>query len=280
MTAAADGDAAAETDRGREREATQAGGGFVAGPGDASGRHPPKTLRPARKRKPVDAVCGAWDVSIRRACRVLEVDTSTYHYKSRRHNQAGLEARIKDICATRVRYGYRRVHVVLRREGWSVNAKKVYRIYNELGLQLRNMKPKRWAKAHQRTEYAANEAALIRNTRPKPTLAIGMPAMAGPISRAAWNDVEFNTVAFEKSASTISSGTDVWGASASNAIRPIVLALDTDGVATALVDALPALTFAPTKQKPGHLLWSGFCMWLAYSFLVAGIGFEPMTFRL
>ncbi len=97
-------------------------------------------------------MCGEWDVSIRRACRVLEVDTSTYHYKSRRHDQAGIEARIKDICATRVRYGYRRVHVMLRREGWRVNAKKVYRIYNELGLQLRNKTPKRRVKAKLRDD--------------------------------------------------------------------------------------------------------------------------------
>ena len=61
---------------------------------------------------------GEWDVSLRRACRVLEVDTSTYQYKSRRPGQAGLEPRIKEICQTRVRYGYRRVHVLLRREGW------------------------------------------------------------------------------------------------------------------------------------------------------------------
>ena len=49
----------------------------------------------------------------------FEVDTSTYHYKSRRPGQAELEQRIKEICQTRVRYGYRRVHVLLRREGWS-----------------------------------------------------------------------------------------------------------------------------------------------------------------
>jgi hypothetical protein len=78
---------------------------------------------------------------------VLEVDTSTYHYKSHRSDQAGLEARIKEICATRVRYGYRRAHVVLQREGWNVNIKKVYRIYKELGLQLRNKTPKRRVKA-------------------------------------------------------------------------------------------------------------------------------------
>jgi putative transposase len=97
-------------------------------------------------------VCGDWDVSIRRACRVLEVDTSTYHYKSRRHDQAGIEARIKEICATRVRYGYRRVHAVLCREGWKVNAKKIHRIYNELGLQLRNKTPRRRVKAKLRDD--------------------------------------------------------------------------------------------------------------------------------
>ena len=122
----------------REYEAAQALGRSFLRSRDAAGRHPPKTARPACKRKLVDGMCGDWGVSIRRACRVLEVDTSTYHYKSRRHDQAGLETRIKDICTTRVRYGYDRVHVVLRPEGWAVNAKKTHRIYNELGLQLRN----------------------------------------------------------------------------------------------------------------------------------------------
>ena len=95
---------------------------------------------------------GEWDVSIRRACRVLEFDTSTYHYKSRRPEQAGIEARIKEICATRVRYGYRRVHVLLRREGWEINMKRTRRIYNELGLQLRNKTPKRRVKAKLRDD--------------------------------------------------------------------------------------------------------------------------------
>ena len=95
---------------------------------------------------------GEWDVSIRRACRVLVVDTSTYHYKSRRPGQAGLEQRIKEICQTRVRYGYRRVHVLLRREGWPINQKKTRRIYRELGLQLRNKTPKRRVKAKLRED--------------------------------------------------------------------------------------------------------------------------------
>jgi putative transposase len=108
-----------------------------------------------------------WGTSIRRACKVLKFDTSTYHYKSRRTGQAPLEIRIKEICQTRVRYGYRRVHVLLRREGWRINmigAGKAIdpvnrlpggttrRIYSELGLQLRNKHPKRRVKAKLRED--------------------------------------------------------------------------------------------------------------------------------
>jgi putative transposase len=96
-----------------------------------------------------------WDVSIRRACRVLEADTSTYHYRSRRPDQAGLEGRIREICATRVRCGYRRVHVLLRRERWRVNHKRTCRIYRKLGLQLRNKTPKRRVKAKLREDHCA-----------------------------------------------------------------------------------------------------------------------------
>jgi len=66
------------------------------------GRPPTKALKPVRKRKLVAEMRGDWDVSIRRASRVFLVDTSTYHYKSRRPGQAALEQRIKEICQTRV----------------------------------------------------------------------------------------------------------------------------------------------------------------------------------
>jgi putative transposase len=100
----------------------------------------------------VNKVCCEWDVSIRRACRVLSVDTSTYHYKSRRRGQADLEQRIKEIAETRMRYGYRRVHVVLQREGWMTNIKRTYRLYTALGLQLRVKTPKRRVKAKLRED--------------------------------------------------------------------------------------------------------------------------------
>lgn len=68
---------------------------------------------------------------------------STYHYKSRRPSQAALKKRIREIAETRVRYGYRGIHVILEREGWRVNHKRVYRLYVEEGLQIRNKRPKR-----------------------------------------------------------------------------------------------------------------------------------------
>ena len=109
-------------------------------------------MKPARKRQMVDHARATWQVSIRRACRALPVDRSTYHYRSRRPEQAGLRKRIKEIAETRVRYGYRRIHVLLRREGWGVNVKRVCRHYREMGLQLRNKTPKRRVKAKLRSD--------------------------------------------------------------------------------------------------------------------------------
>ncbi|MFG1225748.1 IS3 family transposase, partial [Xanthobacter wiegelii] len=111
-----------------------------------------KPLRPARKRELVDRLREDWKVSARRACATLAVDRALYAYKSKRGTQAELNQRIKEICETRVRYGYRRVHILLRREGWAVNPKRIYRLYKDLGLQLRNKVPKRRVKAKLRDD--------------------------------------------------------------------------------------------------------------------------------
>ncbi len=92
-------------------------------------------------------MCIDWGVSIRGACGALRFDTSSFHAKSRRTDRAAVERRIKEIAETRVRYGYRRVHALPRREGWVINKMKAYRIYGELGLQLRNRYPKCRVKA-------------------------------------------------------------------------------------------------------------------------------------
>ena len=67
---------------------------------------------------------------MRKACSALRIDRSLYTYKSKRGEQAELKQRIKEICEVRVRYGYRRVHVLLLREGWAINMKRTRRLYN------------------------------------------------------------------------------------------------------------------------------------------------------
>jgi len=68
-----------------------------------------------------------YDVSQRRACGVMQITTASFHYRHRRPDQAFLKMRLKELAASCVRYGYRRLHVLLKREGWEINAKRVYR---------------------------------------------------------------------------------------------------------------------------------------------------------
>ncbi len=79
----------------------------------------------------------AHGVSERRACTALNVDRSTVRYRSRRGDDIELRAAIRRIASERRRFGYRRIHVMLRREGFEANLKKIRRIYAEERLQVR-----------------------------------------------------------------------------------------------------------------------------------------------
>jgi putative transposase len=68
---------------------------------------------------------------------------STMRYLSRRPLQEALRTRLRELAATHVRYGYRRLTVLLRREGWHVNAKRIYRLYDEEGLKVRSVERKK-----------------------------------------------------------------------------------------------------------------------------------------
>lgn len=81
--------------------------------------------------------------SQRSALRIVGMSFSTYRYESRRRDETALKMRIKEITDTRVHYGYRRVHVMLRREGHADNVKRVYRLYRAEGLSLRLKRPRR-----------------------------------------------------------------------------------------------------------------------------------------
>ena len=79
-----------------------------------------------------------YGASERRICRSLRFNRASMQYRPKRSplNEV-LRARIKELAMARIRYGYRRIHVLLRREGWQINAKRVARLYTLEGLNLR-----------------------------------------------------------------------------------------------------------------------------------------------
>jgi putative transposase len=128
---------------GGEQEAQAAGCRPEPRQEDAAGRALKKTLRPAVKRVLVREVRVCYQVAVRRACRALGFARSSFRYKSRRNQRAELRVRLRDLAASRVHYGYQRLWVLLRREGWGVNKKLAYRLYCEEGLGIRRRKPRR-----------------------------------------------------------------------------------------------------------------------------------------
>ena len=100
-------------------------------------------MTPARRRELVSDVEEGYDISERRACRVLRFSRSTQRYKSTADEQAALRMRLRDLAAVHVRYGSPRLHVLLRREGWKINHKRVERLYREEGLSMRTRVPRR-----------------------------------------------------------------------------------------------------------------------------------------
>lgn len=103
-------------------------------------------------RSIVEAAKQAYRISERRACELVKLARSTCRYQSTKDGQAALRMRLRDLAATRVHYGYRRLHILLRREGWKVNAKRVYRLYCEEKLGLRTKKPKRRVSCRARSD--------------------------------------------------------------------------------------------------------------------------------
>ena len=91
-------------------------------------------------------------IGVRRACDVIRQSRSAWYYQPRENDDAPLLRRIEEIAATRVRYGFRRIFVLLRREGWRANHKRVYRLYCQAGLNLRRKRPRRRKAAAHRLE--------------------------------------------------------------------------------------------------------------------------------
>jgi putative transposase len=115
-------------------------------------------VSPQAKRAAVAVLMTERSLGVTRACGLVGISRSLYRYRSRRPDSAPLRTRIEEIAAVKRRYGYRRVYLRLRREGWAVNRKRVYRLYRDAGLAVRRRKRKRIG-------------ALARRPLPKPTRA-------------------------------------------------------------------------------------------------------------
>jgi putative transposase len=102
-------------------------------------------VRPAARRQAVGLLQGRFAVSERHACRVVGIGRSSRRYRPRSRPDAALRQRLRELAAERRRFGYRRLHVLLRRAGLPVNHKRVYRLYREEGLLVRQRKRKRVA---------------------------------------------------------------------------------------------------------------------------------------
>jgi putative transposase len=94
-------------------------------------------VTPVVERQAVAHLCQQFEVSQRRACQVIEADRTSMRYCSVRPDDAGLRARLRELAAVRRRFGYRRLLLLLRREGTLVNHKKLRRLYREERLQVR-----------------------------------------------------------------------------------------------------------------------------------------------
>ena len=102
-------------------------------------------VRPAAKREAVAHLISAYQMSERRACAVISADRKMIRYRSRRPHDAVLRARLRDLAVIRRRFGYRRLYILLRREGETSGLNRVYRLYREEGLAVRKRRTRRKA---------------------------------------------------------------------------------------------------------------------------------------
>jgi len=108
-------------------------------------------------------------------------------YVSHKSDQTPLRLRIRDLAVARVRYGYFRIYILLRREGWLVNHKRVYRLYREDGLSLRLKRPRRNVSAAIRyaQQHGTRRPWLVQLLARRPTK-VAAVALANKNARMVW----------------------------------------------------------------------------------------------
>lgn len=118
-------------------------------------------MKPLGKREAARYLIGRYELSIKRACNCICLGRSVYYYESVRDPLTALRQRARELASARVRFGYRRLLFMLKREGWEVGKHRFYRVYCEEGLALRRKRPWRHVSAAHREErlpaHRANE---------------------------------------------------------------------------------------------------------------------------
>ncbi|WP_440216472.1 IS3 family transposase [Chromobacterium piscinae] len=104
-----------------------------------------KLVTPAAKRQAVAHLQATLGMSERRACTVVGADRTSVRYRSCRADDGDLRSRLCELAQQRRRFGYRRLHILLRRDGITINRKKTQRLYREEGLTVRRRKGRRRA---------------------------------------------------------------------------------------------------------------------------------------
>lgn len=104
-----------------------------------------KLLTPAQRRRGVQAIQKMLDISERQACRYLKANRRMVRYVRRRPEDSTLRLRLEALAAERRQFGFRRLTVLLRREGIKDNVKRILRIYREANLQVRRRVKRRVA---------------------------------------------------------------------------------------------------------------------------------------
>ena len=117
-------------------------------------------VTPDAKRKAVAHACEAHGVSQRRACEALNIDRSTVRYASTRSDDASLREAMKAVASERRRFGYRRVHIMLERQGIVMNQKKLRRLYREEKLQVRRRGGRKRALGTRRPIFVPDRANI------------------------------------------------------------------------------------------------------------------------
>ena len=106
-------------------------------------------MTPSQQRAAADYLAEAYGVSQRRASRVLDRARSTLRYRHRlRSGEAALVRAIRRLAKRHLRYGYKRIHARLIRQGWQVNLKRIRRLWNALGLRRPFRRKKRQNSRH------------------------------------------------------------------------------------------------------------------------------------